>query len=732
MAQYDFFGEDTVNTVQEKGETEGIVEVRDPLSLDIKDDTLVDTIDKYIKDSRSWFSTNRNLYERRKRNLTYYLGAQIQEMEKEGKFKEHEARYSDNIVWEGEATLKPIALSRIPDLIITTDAEDPEKQKATDALTDLINNQLRKRKQRWVLGRAYKHRPIFFTGVIKYLWNPELNDYEFVVVHPDNIDVDHTSPDNDVDNMRWVAHHYDLSVKEVMIRFPEKAQKFLEKVKEEAGVSKDRNLSEKGMATMVRISEIWFTWYKPAGEGKWEAIEGVMWKYKKIILKKMRNPNWDWEGEQRVFTYDDEGRRTPADENMVRQSIMNEDISSLRYERVYNNYFDHPEKPFIFLGYDQLGKMPYDETTRIEQVLYLQDNINKRGKQITSIADNSLGKNVFSTESGLTAEDIEEIDMSNPDQDILVKGEISKVHTLIPGQQPTTALFEEQEMNRTKAFSKMGAHATTRGEREAEETATGRQILREADIGKQDDEVSDTIDYASERMARAALQMIKLRYTEPKLKRLKGKNGQIFYQMISQDLVEDGMDVEVRASGTDKLRRKAEAYDMAGMQLIDPYTFYQDIDADDPKGRAERLLVFTSNPALYLQQFILDRDTAGMAAALTGGTVGGGAAQPNPQAAQQAMADIAQLMQGGTPPVPAQPDPAYVNAFNQFINSPEFNNASPEIKANVGNFGRQLLSATQQALQGAGATAAPAPAAPTPTPAMNPQTAPAQAQMVSP
>ena len=41
-------------------------------------------------------------------------------------------------------------------------------------------------------------------------------------------------------------------------------------------------------------------------------------------------------------------------------------------KKVFNNYFDFPKKPFIFMTYEQFAKGVMDETSRIEQTVKLQ------------------------------------------------------------------------------------------------------------------------------------------------------------------------------------------------------------------------------------------------------------------------------------------------------------------------------------------------------------------------
>lgn len=707
---FDNFLDDTTLTVGIKESVkEGIVTERDSLNLDLDDKKFVTVVDKLIDDSRKFFA-DKGVYSRREKNLQYYLGQQIKDLENKKEFKEYNAKYIDNIIYESEATLKPIALSRVPELIVTPGSNSEESKATAKKLSEVVNTDLKKRENRVVLGRSYRHRPIFFIGVIKYLWNPELGrngDYEFQSIHPDDIDIDHTAKDNDVSKMDWVAHHYDLTVKQAFMKFPDKKSDL---IKELGWGDKDVE-NELKLATKIKITEFWFTWYEKAkkaadGSNQWEKIEATAWKYKTTLLKRMRNPNWDWEGETVTFSYDEANEKiNKISEDQIKESFdTGQEIPNTFQRKIYHNHFEQPEKPFIFVGYDQLGKMPYDETSRIEQVLYLQDNVDKRGKQITELADGAKGKNVFSTDSGLSKKDIELIDMNNPNQDILVTGDLNDVWKFIPGSLPTQALFQDQEINRDRIFSKMGANAASRGERQPQEPATGTQILREADFGKADDEVEDTINYAALRMANAAMQMIKLRYTKDHLKKVLGKDGEVIFNRIKRDLVEDGVEVEVSASGVDKIMRKKEAYDRAGIQMTDPLSFFQDTDATDPKGRTEKLLIFQMGIEQYLEKYIKERDTQQQIDTLNGpqqGAEQGAQAPPQGQeqqggGGQKVVMDLAMLMQGQQPQPPQQVDAVYVQAITKFMQSQQYQSLSPEVKQKVDEYAGIILQMAKQ------------------------------------
>ena len=647
----DFYGEQdapAVGTVVRQPDT--VTMRADPLKLDLDDSDLIKVIDDRIEQSSTFYEKELDLIKRRERNRAYLEGKQIDE----DKLKKYHTRYIDNLIYEGENTIKPIALSRLPDLFVKPSQDSEESKETAKDLTAVINSDVRKRENRKVLGLAFKHHPVYLTGVMKAIWDPQRGDdgdYRFKVVHPDNVVMDHTSATNDPNDMDFVAEATEMSAKEVIMRFPDKEEEFLNAVKKvKRGFDEDK---EKDMASKVKIWEVWFTWWdtkadEETGEKKWERLEGVIWKYDKVLLGKMKNPYWDWEGKPRLFKYE-LGKKRELTEDEVRSAVFGEQEGVVE-DVLFYNFFKDPQKPYFFMGYDQLGEYPIDYTSRIEQVILLQDNVNKRGKQISEMNDRAKGKHVFSTESGLDKPMLEEMDMDNPDEDILVDGDVGNVHTFIPGTPAPAQLYQDQFLERQKVFSKLGVHSTTRGEREPgpQETATGRQLMRESDFGRIDDIVTETINPAAEWMASWAMQFIKMFYTKTHLRKLVGQDGDVIFAKIKRDTIEDGMEVTVSASGVDKLERKREAYERARMQLTDPLTFFVDTDASDPIGRTEKLMTFLTAPELYIQQFVKKRTPEEMGQVLQQQPIT--AATP-PPTTEQAAQMFGGQGGGGWPPV---------------------------------------------------------------------------------
>lgn len=648
----------------------------DPLALDIDDSELVRIIDKRIEDYKLFYKEKYDLFNRRKKNETYYFGRQIEQKEKENDLKPYESRNQDNVLYEIEASIKPLAMSRLPDMIVVPGIDEEGQIQTAKDLTLAVDSEIKKRQNRRVLGLAFKHLPIYFDGVIKARWDPELGDdgdYCYEVVHPDNVVFDHTCPTNNADDMSYVAEALTLTVQEMVMRFPEKKEELYKELKKK-GLMLGETPTWKDLATPIKFWEIWSTWYKkkettvdqPAPmtmeappepqvtrEDEWERVEGVIWKFGTVILKKIKNPNYDWEGETKYFTYAVPGDETTKQEvnpqEMLMSMMMGMPTPSVETEQVYHNYFDMPKKPYFFLGYDQWGKQPLDETSRVEQNIRNQETLDKREKQINEKLD-MRGKHVFSKDGGLKPDDIEKLDINDPNQDILIEGDVNKTHSFIAPDPVTAQEFQDIMNTRDRMYSIAGS-TSIRGSLQTD-VATSNQIAREADFTRADDLVEDTINAASEWMASWALQFIKLRYTQKHLRRLMGAKGEAVFIKLHRDMVADGMEVMIKSSGTDKLKAQRNAIEMAklGPPFTNPLDFFNDMDIADPEGRAERGMIFANDPAMYIAKYLEHLpDTQAMAGALNGTMPPAGGPVP-----------AAPAPTGGEPALPAVQDTSQV------------------------------------------------------------------------
>lgn len=652
--------------------TDGVVELASPLALNIDDKELVKIVKERIEASEKFYESKYNLKQRREKNERFLFGRQVAALEQQGKLKDYEARSSDNVLYETEGSLKALATSKLPDIIITAGVEgDPKRDQSAKDLSIAVNDTNKQRELREEVGLGFKHLPSYFTAVLKARWvanKGEHGDFEFKIINPDYIIASHTATSKRADDMDFVAQVVPSKIQELFMKFPKKKDE-LKVAFKESGVNLSDDPTWKELATEVNIYEVWFDWYRRKKDKQmltqdemsllepgveWEKVTCVLWKYNNVILDKMLDPNYDWEGEDVFYSYQVPGDETTKievkPEDMLMSAMTGIEIPNLTKEKIYHNYFKASRKPYYFFGYDQWGKIPYDETSRIEQNIRNQENLDDQNKTIMDQIKQRM-KHIWSKDSGMKSADVQKLDLDDNKMDALVEGDPNKVHKGIAPERPDQAQFNALELTRQRMYAI--SHTTAiRGALQTD-VATSNQIGREGDFNVTDDLAENTINSCFEWISEWQVHFIKLRYTEEHTKQIVGSGGSTTYLRIRRDTYSDGMEVKTKATSTDKLKAQRNAMETAalGAPYTNPIDFFRDMDMDDPEGRTERGLMFSADPAGYFAKYALHLDgTQQMAAALNA---------PAPMQGQPPVQQPTGAPQGATPvntsAVPAQP-----------------------------------------------------------------------------
>ncbi len=362
--------------------------------------------------------------------------------------------------------------------------------------------------------------------------------------------------------------------------FPKIADELVEKL----GFNKPLNkgeTQEKRLASPIKIWEVWFHWWKETKdpetkESKWEKIHAVVWKYDTLVLGKMRNPYFDYEGKPQLFDPTMQEKNGMSEAELMKQYF---DSIQQPADMIYYNYFKNPRKPYYFMVYESLGRDPIDETNRIEQILKFQDHINDEGRQIIEMNERSTGKAILNT-NAISQEQIKAIDWRNSRQAIGVTADDVK-NTFAYAAMPAapSQLYESKQMNRGIAFEMLGL-------------------------------VEDTINDFAEWQAEWTMQFIRLFYTKDHMVQIVGKDGDSVFTAINQNYITDGLVVEVSASAVDKMMRKQLAVQNMKMGVGDLLSYYEDTDQSNPKERAYRAFLQQSSPQMYAQQYLIPDSAA--------------------------------------------------------------------------------------------------------------------------
>ncbi|MEM3077609.1 MAG: hypothetical protein QXW38_08350 [Candidatus Nitrosotenuis sp.] len=645
----EFLGEQTPSAIDQAKERREEVTVPAPsLYLPIDDADLVSIINKREELDNQFYKNTLKLDKRTEEMENFWLGKQLDET----KFHGWQVPYKDNIIWQDLEQRVAIAAGRMPQIIVEPSQNEPSNREFArqleKALEIKITNEMTKR----LLKDGLRNLHLYLRSAIKVRWDKNKGqggDFVFELVRPHRYQVDHTAtiPHDGftADNAEIIYEWIEEPLALVINKFPSKKEALYKELGIVRGTSRQ-------MMAKIKYREIWFTWYNQDGT----ILEGVCWKYKNLILGKMKNPYWDWEGYQKSV---EENGRT-------------------KVENFYHNHFDRPRKPYIFLSHQNLGRSPYDDTSPVEQAIPLQRIINKRGRQITEIADRAIPKLGFSGQY-ITKEEARRV-TNDPDEHVWIAGaaDIRQAIQAIAAQPPSPVLFTDLAANRNQIDGKFATHSVTRGEIVPQESGISKQITREGDLVVSDDISSIVVERAVYEMANWATQMMKVNYDQPHLVKSLGKDGEMVYIRLTRDMIEDGMEVNVKASSVDKQTRRADALQLAARKAIDPLTLFEELDVPNPKERTKRLISFLTgqldNYAGYLKDI-----------GLLEGEQEGGQLPASPQAQageasadQQAILDIQRIIAGEDVVPSGQPNLGYVQTLQQFVASGGLEEQPPE------------------------------------------------------
>jgi hypothetical protein len=594
---------------------EGAGTYRDLLKVTAKDDDLVKEINSDIENSKSVWESAKAIQDE---NEKYYLGTQLDE----NRF-DYELPSDQNILYRNLETMIAIITSKRKEPIVLP-AQDTDQSKDLSEKTQQFlswkwaDEDMSIKYEDWVRA-AYLYR----IGVFKIEWDKDKDDFKIENKRPQTILIDKDATDEY--DSKFIVEMKQDSLGDLMDMFP-KAKEKLTKTFGDA------------LATRISYVEYWTN-------------EFTVWKVNNVILDKKKNPNWNWEEKDR------KGNLEKLKEKWTTVA------KDRKLENVLINYFNEPRKPYVIVSLKNLGKSIYADTSDFEQSKRGQDIVNKRKRQIDKAAIHGLGRLVVSG-SFITKDEAKKLDRNPNATYWMEKGNVGDGFAYTSPQPISPVILQDFQDTKSEIDNTMGVHGTTRGEQGPAETATGRNLLREGDMGRIDLAIR-RIDKKLELLYAWMLQMAKVYYDETHYIKMLGKEGATTYLKFSQNEIEDGIEVIVKSELTAfKAEKRQEAQERMQAGLLDPLSYFEAFDDTEPKEKARRMVMYTLDPKMYLAQFLMDENTPGMENT------------PEGKAAQEQKALVAGEQ---VPPNPTA-DAPHIEAHSKFMKSPEFANIPDEIK----------------------------------------------------
>ena len=637
-------GPNATSTYTSGDRQEGLIRQSEALSLELKDEELLQFINTRVEDSDKWYEKELNLKKVREDNEKRWLNRNY-EVDSKGQLYDFEAPYKDNRIFVSVETLVSSLVGQLPEPIIL-EGQD------TDASRELAGNYgkvLKRKSDDWGLKGKFqmvaRHLLMGYRiGIMKYTWDFQsgglkedgsyYGDASVMTLRPHKVVFEQEA--ENPDNIPLIAEYMTATVEELGIKFPEKKDDIFKQHAAAVG-------NYKTLGTKVGYVEIWFTYYDSKGNKR----EGICWKDKDLLMGSGLNP---------YYNYDTQNGRS--------------------------NYFDAPKKPYVLFNFLQTGKYILDDTSLTEQASNQQDILEKRGRQIVNNADQANSTRVFNTQM-INAADAERY-VGDPNESILVDGPVRDAFTRVPPPLLPNYVVEDKFDARREIDNIFGTHAPLRGEKTDSPTLGQEVMSQRSDLGRTRS-LSEAIEIGAVKVYEGVTQLYKVFADEEHfVKYSDAQSGRTSFVAFSGDRIDDGLEIKIQGGSMmpdDKTADKSDAIELAKLGgRIDPLTFFEKMHHQNPREAAKRLVYFLWTPDKYMNEILQVEQNTGQD--------------------QEAMAVIQRITNGENVPPKEGASKSYLATFEGFVKSPAFEQLAPEVKQLLIDHLRGTIALVKQAMGG--------------------------------
>lgn len=476
-------------------------------------------------------------------NYNYWLGKQTKQTIED--MLDANRTIVDNEVFIGLETFLPIATRANPEPVVTVDQATGDQ-----TLADLVRNALAyqadRQKLRMLLKGVTRDWSLFKIGVVKLRWDNTENDIATEVINPKRImlDPDGYIKEGGIFTGDWIGEQKLLAAGDLVGLFP---------------ASKEFIMSRAGgkKGTKLQIEE-W--WYKK---------KDYFFTLDDHVLGKYKNHLWNYDGE------DKDGNQ----------------IAGL-------NHLASPCDPYIFLGGIYATRtQPHDDTTPVQQIIPVQDVINRRYRQIDKNAESTnngivVNGNLNSEQASLAAEAVRKGGAIRiPDKNVDVRTAVMRLPA------PNLAQVVQDNLNdsRQLASNLYGTSGSTPQGVNDTDTVRGKILINQLDASRIGGGVTEYIEQLADTWYNKQLQIMYVYYDVPHYASAIGQYGaQELIQLKSTDLIGKIM-VTVKEGSMvpkDPLTLRNQAIDLWSADGIDPINLGKALEMPDPYEYAKNLLMW--------------------------------------------------------------------------------------------------------------------------------------------
>ena len=431
-------------------------------------------------------------------------------------------------------------------------------------------------------------RNLYFARIIciKPFWNPKLNDFDFRAIDPRKVRYGKYARKEQ--DSEFFIEDIEDNVSSMIDRFPSKKAEIMKKY----GLANDNDLAIKNPACTYQ--EAWIQ-------------DMVIFKLDNILLGKIKNPYWDWDGilineaeEEQLNELEGQPRRdllqTIKLNQDIRQPVEGAEDEDQEHKSFYFNYFDTPRKPYIVATVFNNENSPIGQTDMITLSSELQRGIDKRKMDIDENCE--LANGVLKVDASVMGkQDAQRIRFET--KGIIWGKGVKDGVTRETGQSLPQMVFDDMLDSRTEIDNIMAASSSFRGERQGQETKAGRLALIQQSMQRLN-ELTQVVDYVSAEMFSWAMQLAKTRYTEYHYAKWMGKDDAMQTIELIQDDFETGSEIYVIAGKTlpvDDEWKFEQAQNDVLNGFIAPPDYLEIAKYDNAKELSMNAVMYKQNPA---------------------------------------------------------------------------------------------------------------------------------------
>lgn len=512
----------------------------------------------------NWNGYGPKIQARQKRNKAYLRGVQRNMTTQDDRV------VASNLLFESTATFVPAALAQNPEPVVYSDNTDEGKAASNDLKTMLQYHaeifSLRKK-----LGVMVWHWSIYFTAVLKYGWDEEVNDITIDVRKPQNFVFD---KDGYVDEFgdfkgKFVGERIETTAGKLAELFPKHATYITLKV---AGK----------MGTSVTYTEWWTDKY-------------CFSTFEDTVLDKHKNE---------FFNYDvtEKGEDEFGPTQTVTPGL---------------NHFALPKMPYTFLSVFSMQDQPFDFTNLIEQNIANQDRIIERNDQITKNLA-SANNSVVLSGVAFTAETAQQAVASFYEEGFLLvpNGDVEGAVKRIPANSIPDAVFKAQQNDEMKLREIYGTLGISSQPQKSTDTVRGEILNQNHDTSRIGGGVGDSLEVVSKNVFNWLPQLYAVFYDVPHYGAIMGNARAVEYVALTQQNMERKFVISVAPNSMkpkDEVSEQNLAMERWNNHAIDPINLMKEIDDPDPMESAKQLVMWTTNPQQYAATYFPEVQPAQMA-----------------------------------------------------------------------------------------------------------------------